>query len=242
MAPRLIDLPYELLVQIAGLFLGEGSDGNYENNNGFDEERDDIEAPITGRAVVLNLAQTCGFFYKTLSPHLFRRIVLRDTDKSRRGIEYLMGTDHVSAVRVLHFKNGALGKTQEEPNGFAEIVSWKAEAILSNLPRFLHLETIVLDFESLFNEAIGRSYRHEIIATMHLNRTADRGRTLKLEEQEDWTSTVMKTLTDLPVNEVLRLLRYQCPPHPVNSIAGSTHLAEVCRPITSMTQLAKPLC
>ena len=151
MAPRLIDLPYELLVQIASLFLGEDSDGNYENINEFDEKSDDIRAPITGRAVVLDLAQTCRVSYSTLSPHLFRRIVLRVTDKSRRGIEYLMETDHVSAVRVLHLKNGALGKTQEEPDGIAELVSCKAKAILSNLPRFLHLETIVLDFDSLFN-------------------------------------------------------------------------------------------
>ncbi|KAI4286450.1 MAG: hypothetical protein L6R35_004293 [Caloplaca aegaea] len=134
--PCLADLSQELVLQIVH-FLME-SDESYEWNS----------CDPSGEAqAITSLSRTSTYFYKLLSPFLFRHIVLHNTQKSGNSVQYLAESSQRTSVKTLYFKGVATESEDQDNDDINSHFPSSVETVMSNLALFPNLETLTLHFD-----------------------------------------------------------------------------------------------
>ncbi|KAL9010162.1 MAG: hypothetical protein Q9173_004875 [Seirophora scorigena] len=134
--PRLTALSQELLLQVVH-FLTE-SDGPCKWDN-YDV--------TDGPQAITGLSQTSTYFYKLLSPFLFRCITLHNTQKFGDSVQYLANTSQRAYVKVLYFKGVATRRKYQDSHDIDRDFPSSVTSVLSNLAIFPNLKTLILDFD-----------------------------------------------------------------------------------------------
>ncbi|KAL8753343.1 MAG: hypothetical protein Q9184_005454 [Pyrenodesmia sp. 2 TL-2023] len=135
---QITDLSQEVLLQIIECLL-EVDDP--EPSKGGKEIADDSSDAIS------KLSRTSTYFYKLLSPYLFQRIVMRNTQKSGDTLQFLVGSGQSANVKALHFKASASESDADDDGKFEADLPSSVHGILSNLASFPNLQSLIVDFD-----------------------------------------------------------------------------------------------
>lgn len=136
--PRINDLSPELLLHIVQ-FLLEG--------NQLDPSKDEKETADNSSAAINSWGRTSTYFYKLLSPYIFRHVVMRNTQRSGEALQFLVRSSQRANVQALHFKASVTGDgTHEDGKNDAEFPT-SVHSILSDLASFPNLQALVVDFD-----------------------------------------------------------------------------------------------
>ena len=122
MSLRFVDIPAELVVDIA----------NFAQQD------------------VSSLSRTCRGLYELLGPYTFSTIMLYNTQKSAKAVEYLLSTPKAGFVKTLVFKGEAPGETAASYLDVAGILRVEVSDILSKLSRFPNLYSLIIDLNLHF--------------------------------------------------------------------------------------------
>ncbi|KAL8896546.1 MAG: hypothetical protein Q9207_007658, partial [Kuettlingeria erythrocarpa] len=139
--PRITDLSPELLLIIVEHLL---------DDNQLDPSKGEKETADNSSAAINNWSRTSTYFYKLLSPFIFRYVVLRNTQKSGNALQFLVQSNQRANVKELHFKASFTGDgahDHDERKIDVEIPS-SIHSILFDLASFPNLQALVVDFDS----------------------------------------------------------------------------------------------
>lgn len=184
---------------------------------------------------ILNLSRTCTFFYKILSPYLFRSITLRNTQKSGVAVQYLCSTSQVAYGKTLHFMSTAPGERKPNFGDVEAVFPPEVKSVLSNLSEFPYLETLVIDFDFHLNEEEGYEHWEDLLYYLAADDDDETVEEIeKAEEQEGWRALIKKTFEAICMdasNGTRELIVKDCPIR-ANSVLGSDRFNKVCATIS----------
>lgn len=180
---------------------------------------------------ILNLSRTCNFFYKILSPYLFRSITLRNTRKSGAAVQYLCSTSQIAYVKTLHFMGTAPGEEKPNFRDVEPVFPPEVKSVLSNLSQLPYLETLIVDFDFHLNEQEREEHWDDLLTNLTADDDDETMEEIeKAEEQEGWRALMKKTFEAICMgasNGARELVIKDCPIR-ANSILGSGQFNKVC--------------
>ncbi|KAL9022244.1 MAG: hypothetical protein Q9185_000644 [Variospora sp. 1 TL-2023] len=210
--PCLADLSQELVLQIVHFMMG------------FDESYEWNSRDSSGEAqAITSLSRTSTFFYKLLSPLLFRHIVLHNTQKSGNSVQYLAQSSQRTSVKTLCFKGVATRSEDQDNDDINRDFPSSVETVMSNLAVFPNLETLILHFDL---EKIHEDHFEDFSQE---DEEETEGQTREAEAKQAWRALQKQTfeaITSMDSNKCRELVVKICPLKPT-SVFGSTQMNQL---------------
>lgn len=178
----------------------------------------------SGEQVISNLSRACTYFYKLLSPYLFRSITLRNTEKSGAAVKYLCSTNQIAYVKTLHFRGTVPAEWSEDIRAVAQFFPPALSTVLSNLSQFPILETLIVDFDFRLEERHWYDHRDDVLASIIGDEDEETEDEIqKAEAQEGKRALVKKTFDAISMGapDSIRELIFKDCPIRADSVFGS---------------------
>ncbi|KAL8966724.1 MAG: hypothetical protein Q9197_005823 [Variospora fuerteventurae] len=211
--PCLADLSQELVLQIVHFLMR--FDKSYEWNS----------HDSSGEAqAITSLSRTSTFFYKLLSPVLFRHIVLHNTQKSGNSVQYLAKSSQRTSVKTLYFEGVATASENQDNDDIRRAFPSSVETVMSNLAVFPNLETLILHFDL---EKVHEDHFEDFFLQDDEEETE--GQTREAEAKQAWRALQKQTfeaITSMDSNKCRELVVKICPLKPM-SVFGSKKMNQL---------------
>lgn len=156
------------------------------------QEKESKAQQVSGQEVLISLSRTCSLLYKTLSPYLVSDVILRNTVKSGKAVQYLRSTEQAKHVRTLLFKGDAPGDEEEGFHDVEAVFPPEVEDVLRNLSQFQNLITVKIDFDFLLDETGYHKWSLDSGTKFYMD-DETRAEMEEAETKEAWRALVRKT-------------------------------------------------
>ncbi|KAL8924303.1 MAG: hypothetical protein Q9208_004084 [Pyrenodesmia sp. 3 TL-2023] len=218
--PQITDLSQELQLQIVECLL---------ERDELDPSRDGKEIADDSSEAIGNLSRTSTYFYRLLSPYIFRHIVMRNTQKSGNALQFLVESGQSAHVKALHFKASASDNEAGEDEKIEAEFPSSVLGILSHLASFRNLQSLIVDFD--FEEIQDRNFGDLIHEDRDDRETEEQ--IIEAEGKQSWRALqkqIFDAISKEKSNHIRHLVVKTCPLK-ATSLYGSEQMNK-CMPGT----------
>lgn len=215
--PQITDLSQELLLQIVECLL---------ESDELDPSKDGKRIADDSSEAVGDLSRTSTYFYKLLSPYIFRHIVMRNTQKSGNALQFLVESGKSAYVKALHFKASASDNGAGDNGKVEADFPSSVQGILSNLASFPNLHSLIVDFD--FEKIQERDF-HEVLLQEDDDDQETEEQIIEAEGKQAWRALQKQTFNAISHKNSahIRELVVKTCPLKATSLYGSDQMNKV---------------